>query len=174
MAVAANYEPVKMSKSNESTEKNKTYCVVSVILTRGNGDRRELLFQQRINTSYMANMYDFSASGKVDSKESAEHAAVREAFEEIRVVIKPSNLHCFHIHHATKENCIKLFFWVDTWMVDGVKNGEPQIGEPNKCGDLRWTTYDSLPENLIPLLREVLRYGMAQELYSDDQQNTAL
>lgn len=165
MTVAEQHDSMKSQKPAEEFKMN---AVVFVLLTRRNGDKRELLFQLRTNTSYMANMYDFSASGKIDPGESVEMAAVREAFEEACVVIDPNDLHLFHMRHETSENHLKIFFWTENWTVDGIENGEPKIGEPEKCGDLLWTTYHDLPENLIPFLRKVLYYGIVRELYSDD------
>lgn len=155
-------------------EEYKMNTVVFVLLTRGNGSRREMLFQLRKNTSYMSGMYDFSASGKIDPGESAKDAVLREAYEEAKVVIDPRDLHFFHVRHETAENHLKLFFWAEKWTVDGQENANPQIGEPEKCGGLQWTTYQNLPENLIPFLRQVLYYGLLREPYSDDLHDAKL
>lgn len=150
-----------MENKPKAPEQFRVNSVVFVVLTRENHGEREILLQLRKNTSYMPGMYDLSASGKVEPGEPASAAAIREAEEEIGVKIKPEDLHFFHVHHNVAEKHIKLFFWTDTY------ESIPRICEPESCGDLMWTPDDSLPDNIIPYLRDIIEAWHNERYYSD-------
>ncbi|WP_245544781.1 NUDIX domain-containing protein [Mobilicoccus pelagius] len=56
-----------------------------VYLLRGD----EVLLQRRQNTGYMDSHWVAGAAGHIEPGETARHAAVREALEEIGVIIPP-------------------------------------------------------------------------------------
>ncbi|WP_199444549.1 NUDIX hydrolase [Umezawaea beigongshangensis] len=85
-------------------------------------------------------------SGKLDAGESALHAAVREAEEEVGVQIDPADLrlvHTLHVNGSGPEPRLGLFFTTRRW------NGEPRNREPDKCSAVRSYALDALPAQLI-------------------------
>jgi 8-oxo-dGTP pyrophosphatase MutT (NUDIX family) len=85
-------------------------------------------------------------SGKLDAGESVLAAAVREAFEEVGVVIDPGDLRHVHTSHANGfgvEPRLGLYFEVRRW------SGEPENREPAKCSEVRWFGLDALPADII-------------------------
>jgi hypothetical protein len=45
--------------------------------------------------------------------------------------------------------------------------GEPTIGEPEKCSELRWADLDDLPPNLVPYVRAMLDHLRRDRIYSE-------
>lgn len=85
-------------------------------------------------------------SGKLDADESVLTAAVREAHEEIGVVIDPADLrqvHVLHVQNCGPEPRLGLFFEVLRWL------GEPTNMEPAKCAGLSWFPLGDLPNDTI-------------------------
>lgn len=85
-------------------------------------------------------------SGKLDAGESVLDAAVREAEEEVGVLIDPADLchvHTTHVNGSGPESRLGLFFETHHWI------GEPTNREPNKCGDIAWFSLGVLPDQLI-------------------------
>ena len=74
-------------------------------------------------------------SGKLDAGESVVDAAVREADEEVGVLIDPQHLrhvHTIHVAGSGPEPRLGLFFEAHRWI------GEPSNREPDKCSAIAW------------------------------------
>lgn len=129
---------------------------VYLLLFRGSST----LLARRQNTGFEDGKYSL-ISGHVEAGETAHAAMVREAREEAVVTVLPEDLvltHC--MHRRSKDARIDLFFTVERW------GGEPIIGEPEKCDDLRWFPLDELPEDTIPYIRTVIAHHRAGIRYS--------
>lgn len=86
-------------------------------------------------------------SGKLDASESVLAAAVREAEEEIGVLIDPEDLrhaHTVHVAGSGPTPRLGLFFETRRWL------GEPVNREPEKCSAVEWFHRNHLPEDVIP------------------------
>lgn len=142
------------------TERHKVVPAVYMVLRRGN----EVLLLKRANTDYMDGYYGLPA-GHLDGGEPATAAAVREAEEEIGVVIDPADLKLAQTAHRQSEEGdherIDLFFEVKKW------HGEPRNAEPEKCSEIGWYPLKQLPENTIPLVHAVLENVARGEIYSE-------
>ena len=83
-------------------------------------------------------------------------AAIREAAEEIGVIVTAEQLRPLCAMHRTHGNGrpvderVDFFFECRSW------SGEPQRLEPHKSADLRWWRLDDLPDNVVPHERGVL------------------
>ncbi len=116
---------------------------VHVLLVRSG----KLLLTQRRDTKNR----DFDGmwhlpSGKLDAGESILDAAVREAEEEVGVLISPDDLrhvHTLHVNGSGPEPRLGVFFETQRWV------GEPVNREPKKCSSIAWFATDELPGNLI-------------------------
>lgn len=122
-----------------------------IALLRG-GD---VLLQRRIGTGYMDGYWSFSAAGHVERGESVYAAAVREAREELGVLVREADLEpicTLHRRQADRDagQRVDFFFATTTW------EGEPAILEPQRNGGIRWASLTALPEPIVPHERTAL------------------
>lgn len=133
-----------------ANERFKLIPAVYLILRKGD----EVLLLQRANTGYQDGKYSL-VSGHLDGDELASYGLAREAKEEAGVTVQPQDLVLVHTVHRLSRNennqeRMDLFFEATTW------EGEVTNMEPHKCGDLRWFDINHLPDQMIPLVRQVL------------------
>ncbi len=86
-------------------------------------------------------------SGKAETGESIVDAVIREAHEEIGVIVDPDDLRCvhaIHVQHDDEHPRVGFFFEATRW------HGEPTNQEPDKCSALGWFPLTELPEEMIP------------------------
>lgn len=104
----------------------------------------ELLLTQRRGDMFAGQWH--LPSGKLDAGEPITAAAVREAHEEVGVLIDPADLRFVHAVHAAgsgPEPRLGLFLQAGRWV------GEPANREPEKCAAVRWFPFHQLPDSLI-------------------------
>ena len=133
---------------------------VYIILER----QGKILLLRRQGTGYRDGFYSLPA-GHLDGGEPATVAAVRECEEEVGVKLKPSDLEVVHVLHRVAEEGsherIDIFFRAKTFQ------GEPVIGEPDKCDELRWADPANLPQDMIPLVRDAVEAIQQGRVYSE-------
>lgn len=118
----------------------------------------QILLMLRENTGYFDGYWSVP-SGHVDAGESAIQGMVREAYEEIGITINPEDLHPKHIiHRQTERVNVDIFFTCSKW------RGEPINNEPHKCGGIRFSPKEALPEKLIDYVSAALT---ADTFYSE-------
>lgn len=131
------------------SERFKLIPAVYLVLRRGD----DVLLLQRANTGYHDGKYSVVA-GHMDGDELGTSAMIREAREEAGIELTPEDLKFVHLVHRlnreTGDERVDVFYEADTW------KGEITNIEPEKCDDLSWFPIDQLPENTIPLIRNVL------------------
>ena len=111
----------------------------------------QILLLRRFNTGYRDGEYSVPA-GHLDGDETVLAAGVREAFEEIGVRIKESDLSFSSVMHRKEgDERVDFFAQVLAWQ------GEPVNMEPEKCDELRWVAVDNLPKNTIPYVRRAIQ-----------------
>jgi 8-oxo-dGTP diphosphatase len=131
-----------------------------VVFRRGD----EVLLQLRQNTGYRDGYWATAAAGHVEQDESVFEAAVREAVEELGVVIAVADLvplcgmHRTQGNHDPIDERADFFFEVRRW------SGEPRIMEPVKNAELRWCPLGDLPHNVVPHELFVLEHLFAGDL----------
>lgn len=109
-----------------------------------------VLLLRRFNTGWGDGKYSVPA-GHVDAGEAVTAAALREAWEEVGVRLRPSDLDVVHVmHRKSDDERIDFFLTVNDWA------GQITNKEPDKCDDLSWYPLVSLPTNLIPYVRQGL------------------
>jgi mutator protein MutT len=112
-----------------------------VILERGG----RILLAERAGTGYADGLLNLP-SGKVEEGESALDAAVREAREEVAVVLEPADVRPVHVmHYRNPEGHFRVgwFFLATRW------GGEPVNAEPHKCAGLSWHAPGELPRGTV-------------------------
>lgn len=146
------------------TEHHRSYSAVFPILLREGAAGREVLLHLRQNTGYQDGTWDLAGSGHVDAGETARQALVRESREELLLSAEPEDAVFAHLCHrpvnADGRGYYDLYFFLPRYQ------GEPAIGEPEKCAELRWFPVDALPENMPPTRRDALRRAPREEPYS--------
>nr|NLD40302.1 NUDIX domain-containing protein [Actinomycetales bacterium] len=112
-----------------------------VFLRRGD----EVLLQLRRNTGYMDGHWAAAAAGHVEAGESVVGAALREAVEELGVVVAEEDLTPLVALHRTDgsgepiEQRVDFMFTATRW------EGEPQVLEAAKNEAVRWFALGDLP-----------------------------
>jgi len=122
----------------------KVVCAVHLFLIRDG----KVLLLRRFNTGYEDGNYSVIA-GHIDGGETARSATVREAAEEVGIMIDPDDLRFVHIMHrkARDHERVDFFFTCDKWR-GGIRNSEPE-----RCDELKWSSIDSPPSNMVPYVR---------------------
>ena len=94
--------------------------------------------------------------------ESVTQAAMREAREEIGVVLQPEDIHVVHVmNHKGEDLWINFFLVVDRW------TGEITNAEPDKCDQLAWFPLEALPANTIPNVKYAIEKYQQGVYYSE-------
>jgi 8-oxo-dGTP pyrophosphatase MutT (NUDIX family) len=142
-------------------ERFKLIPAVYLLLRRD----KEVLLLRRANTGYQDGKYSLIA-GHLDGDELAIAGILREAKEEAGIIVRTKDIKFVHVaHRLTRyqigQERIDLFY--ETWEWDGVVNNT----EPEKCDDLSWYSIDNLPNNTLPLIKEVIRNVEAGVTYSE-------
>ena len=112
----------------------------------------KVLMMRRFNTGWMDGMYTLPA-GHIEENETAQQAISREAKEETDLDISLEDLTIVHTMHR-KSDWGREYF--DMFAEAKSYSGEAKINEPDKCDEIGWFSIDSLPENTLPYVKEVL------------------
>jgi ADP-ribose pyrophosphatase YjhB (NUDIX family) len=139
-------------------DRHKLIPASYLVLKRGD----TVLLLRRFNTGYEDGKYSMPA-GHVDAGETFTETVIREASEEIGIIVEAENVRMAHIMHrkSVYTERIDTFFTTEEW------TGEPKNMEPNKCDDLSWFPLDKLPENTIPYIRQALECIRDGKFYSE-------
>ncbi|NLS52108.1 NUDIX domain-containing protein [Hafnia alvei] len=128
--------------------KFRPYLAVYIIVRQ----QQSILLLQRKNTGFDDGKWSLPA-GHVEEGESALTAAVREAEEEIGIVIPPSALKLIYTLHRKSDERTYIDLWFEAKRFDGV----PVNKEPNKCAGLMWSNAQNLPENTQEYVKRALK-----------------
>jgi len=111
-----------------------------------------VLLAQRFNTGYKDGQYSTMA-GHLERDETITDCAIRETFEEAKVIISSKDLKLFHLmNRHSDHDYIDFFFSCKRW------RGNPVIGEPDRCDKITWFDLNKLPDNTIDYIKQVLKY----------------
>jgi 8-oxo-dGTP pyrophosphatase MutT (NUDIX family) len=132
------------------------YLAAYVVLR--DGDKVALVL--RSNTKWMNGHWGLLA-GKVEQNETFTAAAIREAFEEGGITVKPRNLHLKLIaqRHADDSDWVDAIFEATEW------EGEAHNAEPHMHSNLDWFDLNALPENTIPAIKTFLEAIQSGKTY---------
>lgn len=128
---------------------------VNLIVKKDN----KVLLMRRFNTGWNDGKYALMG-GHVEDGENPETAVVREAFEELGIVVNPENI-AYKRTTIVHPDHVYLYYECEKF------SGEPVIAEPDQCDDLRYFDLDNLPENLIGADKVALEsiYGKTPSTY---------
>lgn len=141
----------------------KSKIVVDLLLERTNKDtnKKEILLMLRQNTGYLDNHYDLPG-GHIEPNEDIFGAMIREAKEELGIIIKREDMKIIHIYHQYKKDKLKFVFQVKKY-TNPIKNTEPE-----KCQELKWVEIQKLPNNIIPILKKEITNIKNDIFYQSD------
>ncbi|QBI56137.1 NUDIX hydrolase [Streptomonospora litoralis] len=105
---------------------------------------RVLLTRRSANAAYAPLYWHASVAGKVEPHESVVDAAVREAREELGIVLAPGDLEPAHVMHSAENGSrLHVFFAARTW------EGVPVNAEPDKHAQIAWNPAHRLPDATV-------------------------
>lgn len=122
----------------------------------------EYLLHKRQNTGYSDGMFAIPA-GHVDAGEPVLTAAIREAKEELGVVLEPNDLKLVHVMDVGSDGSPRMVFVfaADRWQ------GEPTNCEPDFCSEMGWYSSTALPELLVDRSRTIIEAFETGRVYSE-------
>jgi 8-oxo-dGTP diphosphatase len=123
----------------------RSHVAVCLLLIKGD----EILLLKRANTGWGDGCYALPG-GAIDGGETLKSAMIREAKEEIGIVLDPSDLKMVHLTHvaATKAHpheTVVIFFQSSKY------SGTIENKEPHKCSEVAFFPIRALPENTLRL-----------------------
>lgn len=101
--------------------------------------------------------------GKIEGEEFAKEALIREAFEEVGVVISSKTLRLVHVTHRKIEGVVEIIFFFhccQEW------SGEPMVKELDKFQNAVWLPMDESPAKLTSVLTHALESWKEGKLFS--------
>ncbi len=132
---------------------------VYVLLQR----EQQFLLLKRQNTGYGDGQY-CTVAGRVEPGETFIQAAVREAKEEVGIVIKPPDLKLCHTmqRKSFDSERIDLFFTAHCWQ------GEVVNQEPDKAEYIAWYLFSDIMQiEIMPFIKQAFQYLHSGKVYSE-------
>ncbi|PID99131.1 DNA mismatch repair protein MutT [Candidatus Saccharibacteria bacterium] len=146
---------------NERETITQPYCAAFMLIERDG----KYLFVRRSHTKWMDGYYGLP-SGKVEKGEGFLRAAIREAKEEVDVIVQPQDakyMLAFWLQSdddPDNEWC-NVIFRAEKWQ------GEPRNAEPHMHDAIAWFAPAELPENTIPSVRQMIETIENGESYGE-------
>ena len=135
------------------SDRHRSIVDLHLILRRDDG---RILLMRRANTGYQDGRLHLP-SGHLEPDESVVDGVIREAHEEVGVVVDPAHLRFVHVMHRAAEtghDRIGFFFTTDTW------TGTVHNAEPGKCSELVWADPADLPDDTIAYPAAGISHGL--------------
>lgn len=121
----------------------------------------ECLFMRRANTGYKDGQYSLVA-GHLEPGETIKACAIREAAEEIGVLIDTKDLVLSGVmRRDAGHNRISFFLTCHRW------HGQITNNAPEKCDDLMWRPFSNLPAQTVDYVLEAIKSISKSEILSD-------
>ncbi len=122
--------------------KEKFFSAIYLIIKNKDG---KILLQRRQGTKLWPGFLALPA-GHVDEGENVYDAAIREAREELSIVItKDDIVDSFVVNRRNKS----LASYFDVYFEISSYKGQIKINEPEKCSELKWCDINKLPDDMI-------------------------
>lgn len=122
----------------------------------------KILIIKRQYTGWMDGYYSIPAGG-LEMNESLLNAAIREVFEETGITVKEENCTLFHLMHCKIDKEI----WTGAFFASKKFIGEPIVKEPHKHSEVAWITFQKIPENIVPYVKQAIDAYQSMLLYSE-------
>lgn len=134
---------------------NRELFLSSIYLIIKN-EKDEILLQRRQGTKLWCGFLALPA-GHIDEGENAYEAAIREAKEELNIVIGINDIvDTFVVNRKNKS--LKSYY--DVYLEISKYTGEIKINEPQKCSELIWCNINNLPVDMIDFEKEAINNNL--------------
>ncbi|MDX6312799.1 MAG: hypothetical protein QOF44_2263 [Streptomyces sp.] len=121
---------------------------VHLILRRGD----EILLARRANTGYADGLLN-APSGHVEGGEDVRAAVIREAYEEVGVVLDAERLAvALVMQHKAPGGETRIGWFFEARLEEG-DGREPVNREPDKCSEVGWFPLEALPDDMVAYCR---------------------
>jgi 8-oxo-dGTP diphosphatase len=110
----------------------------------------KILLSRRFQTGYEDGNYSVPA-GHIEKGEKAIDAVIREAREEVGIILHPKDVDIVHVmqRYRSTPHAPELEYRVDWFFEANEWEGEVCNAEPKKCDDVRWFPLEDLPSNIV-------------------------
>jgi 8-oxo-dGTP pyrophosphatase MutT (NUDIX family) len=139
-------------------ERFKPYAAAYLVLVQSD----TVLLLRRFNTGYQDGKYSLVA-GHLDGGETAVQCIIREAKEEVGIVVRPQDIEVVHVMHRL--NPYREYF--DVYLRTSKWTGDVANVEPDKCSELRWSNKNELPNDTLPEVKHALECISENVHYSE-------
>lgn len=121
----------------------------------------KVLLSKRQNTAWMDGFYSL-VSGHVEADETISEAMIREAKEEISILLEKSDLIPATVIHRKSDQVYYDFFFICSKWQGNIINAEP-----NLCSELTWFELNSLPENTLTYIKVAIEQYQERIAFSE-------
>ena len=128
--------------------KNRFRAFVSVHVLFMKDDKILLLLRKNITSDGFYSV----VAGHLDGKETVTQAIIREAKEEAGVDINSNDFEIKTVCHSYSKHNDREF--IQFYAICKKWDGKLVNNEPDKCGELNFFPINSLPENMVPYVRD--------------------
>lgn len=142
------------------TQRHTTIVAAYLLLQKEN---QGILMLRRANSGYGDGMWSLPA-GHVEEGEPVLTTMIREAREEIGLVLEASDLRLVHVRdrRAADGHRLDCYFACDAWQ------GHPVIMEPNKASELRWIADIEHEPDVIENVKQAVVHALNGVNYSQE------
>lgn len=127
--------------------------------------RREgqVLLSRRAGTGYADGLLH-APSGHVEHDEDVRAALLREAEEEVGLVLRADQVSvALVMQHRAPDGGARIGWFFEAWLEAGQ---EPVNAEPDKCAGIGWYALDRLPQEMVAYCRAGLEAYLAGERFA--------
>lgn len=119
-------------------------------------DKNQILLQRRQGTKLWPGFLALPA-GHIDEGENAYEALIREAKEELNILVNINDIiDTFIVNRKNKS----LSPYYDVYFEISKYEGEIIINEPEKCSELLWADINNLPTDMIEFEKEAINNNL--------------
>lgn len=129
-------------------------------------ENSKIFLVQRHNTDWASGCWNFPG-GLLEENETLTAAAARETYEEIGVIIEPSDFTLAHVLHVrandkNTQDIIGFYFLAVSWQ------GTPSNKEPHRHKDAQWFNMNDLPEYITEHAILAIQSIITDKKYSEN------
>lgn len=127
----------------------------------------KVLLSRRYNTGIADGLHVVPMGG-LEEGETITQALIREALEEINIILRPEEVRVVHVMHRLHHLPNGEFFpQVDIFFIPNTYEGTIQNMEPHKCDEVKFYPLDALPETTEKFIKQALQCIRTGKFYSE-------